>query len=201
MKLSANIAIPNVVISPTKRIMSLNKRKNVMRITAKNVTLSTKMWPRMKKFNFVSPLWSEIVTFRDRQNVPLNTDPSVPPGNCTQNGKNSNFSSRKILRWHLIMYLKSVVNKRRKCKFIEMQDCNSSKSFKQRKIAFCDFVHWLQLAPSTKKRIRRTLAQKARILAQKMHLSLIFQSENMQLIQINGDSPFNSTKINVCRAD
>jgi len=79
MKLSANIAIPNVVISPTKRIMSLNKRKNVMRITAKNVTLSTKMWPRMKKFNFVSPLWSEIVTFRDRQNVPLNTDPSVPP--------------------------------------------------------------------------------------------------------------------------
>ena len=125
-------------------------------------------------------------------------------------GKNSNFSSRKILRWHLIMYLKSVVNKRRKCKFIEMQDCNSSKSFKQRKIAFCDFVHWLQLAPSTKKRIRRTLAQKARILAQKiqivklrkkMHLSLIFQSENMQLIQINGDSPFNSTKINVCRAD
>ena len=61
--------------------MNLNKKRNVTKITAKNVTLTTKMSPLKKKYNFVSHLWYEIATYRDLKFVVPNTDQNVLPGN------------------------------------------------------------------------------------------------------------------------
>ena len=59
-------------------------------------------------------------------------------------------------------------------KFIEMQDCNSSKSLKQCKIAFCDLVHLLQLPPSRKKRRGRRTCLYLFVSVHSLHKKVIF---------------------------
>jgi hypothetical protein len=47
----ANTAIAHTAMSPTKQRMSLNKKKNVRKITEKDVLLSSNNRPAMKKYN------------------------------------------------------------------------------------------------------------------------------------------------------
>ena len=50
-KLLANTAIAHTAMSPTKQLMSLNKRKSVKKITKKDVLLSSNNRQVMKKYN------------------------------------------------------------------------------------------------------------------------------------------------------
>merc|ERR1711963_1223244 len=102
------MGIPKDVMLPIKLIMNLNKKRNVTKITAKNVTLTTKMSPLKKKYNFVSHLWYEIATYRDLKFVVPNTDQNVLPGFMNMKWRKIDPNVKKFMRKNVNKLLRDI---------------------------------------------------------------------------------------------
>lgn len=83
----ANTVTLNDAISPTKPIISPNRRRNATRITKKSASSSSRTWPARKRCNFVILLWFGTATSQVRKNVAQSIDLSA------KLGLNLNFTS------------------------------------------------------------------------------------------------------------